>query len=515
MAVVPLMYHFRVDCEGANYQYIPSWMRSRHGHIHAWGATAQGIYKVGDTVQYKIYIRDQENRHFIVPPSGAYSLKVLDPASKVVFQRENIELSKFGALDGEFLIPKNGAVGYYVFQLESSFAKLDLEPLQVLVSDFTPSPFHVSTELNGKIFGTGESVTVSTQARLHAGGPYGGAGVGLTASVEARRFGPKTLLRVVSNSMSSRRPIKKNRGQTQPEVQTVFQTKGKLDNNGNFESQFTIADLPVYYGLLTVESSVRDERGKSVANRATATYFGRDRFVGLNQADWVLEEGKPAKTAFIVTDQTGKAVSGVPVQVEIEILQTKAARVKGAGDAYLTQYETEWVPVETLTSTSGADPQAFEFTPKQSGTVRITASVSDSKGRVQKTAMRRWVAGKSNVLWKTEEGNLLNIYPDKETYHVGDTARVFVQNPFPGAKALVTVERYGVLERWVKTLENSAEVIEVPVLPDYLPGFYICVMVMSPRVEKPLGPGGEDLGKPAFRLGYAKLEVRTSSRKSK
>ena len=74
-------------------------------------------------------------------------------------------------MDGEFLIPKNGAVGYYNFQLESSFAKLNLEPLQVLVSDFTPSPFQVTTELNGKIFGTGEPVTVSTQAKLHAGGP--------------------------------------------------------------------------------------------------------------------------------------------------------------------------------------------------------------------------------------------------------------------------------------------------------------------------------------------------------
>jgi len=508
MAVVPLMYHFRVDCEGANYEYIPSWMRMRHGHIRAWGATAQGIYKVGDTVQYKIYVRDQENRRFIAPPEGAYSLKVVDPTSRVIFQRDDIKVSEFGALDGEFVIPKNGAVGYYDFQLESSFAKLNLAPLQMLVSDFTPSPFQVSTELNGKMFGTGESVTVSTQAKLHAGGPYGGAGLGVTASVEARDFRPENPFARDFKFDVVEIADKEEQGETRPEVQTVFQTKGKLDNNGNFESQFTIADLPVYYGLLTVESSVRDERGKSVANRATATYFGRDRFVGLNQADWVLEEGKPARTAFIVTDQTGTAVPGVPVQVEIEKLQTKAARVKGAGDAYLTQYETEWAPVETLTVTSGDEPRTFEFTPQQSGTLRIVAGVSDSKGRVQKTVMRRWVSGKSNVLWKTEEGNLLNIYPDKETYRVGDTARVFIQNPFPGAKALVTVERYGVLEHWVKTLENSATVIEVPVLPDYLPGFYICVTVLSPRVEKPLGPGGEDLGKPVFRMGYAKLEVK-------
>ena len=508
MAVVPLMYHFRVDSEGANYEYIPSWTRMRHGHVKAWGATAQGIYKVGDTVDYKIYVRDQGNRHFIPPPSGTYSLKVLDPTSRVIFQRDEIKVSKFGAMDGRFLIPKNGAVGYYNFQLESSFAKLNLEPIQMLVSDFTPSPFQVSTELNGQIFGTGESVSVSTQAKLHAGGPYAGAALGITASVEPQDFRPENPFARDFQFDVIDKADKQGQEETRPGEQTVFQTKGKLDNNGNFDTRFILADLPVYYGRLTVESSVRDERGKSVANRATANCFGRDRFVGLSRPDWVLEEGKPAKSSFIVADQAGGAVPDVPVQIDIEKLETKAARVKGAGDAYLTQYDEEWTPVETLSATSGTGPQSFEFTPKQSGTLRIVACVTDSKGRIQKTTMRRWVAGKSNVVWKTEEGNLLNIYPDKEEYRVGDTAKVFVQNPFPGAKALITVERYGVLEHWVKTLENSAELIEVPVLPDYLPGFYISVLVMSPRVEKPPGPGGEDLGKPAFRIGYAKVEVK-------
>lgn len=508
MAMVPLMYHFRVDSEGANYQYIPSWMKSKHGHIRAWGATAQGIYKVGDTVQYKIYVRDQQNRHFILPPEGTYSLKVRDPAAKVVYQRDNIRLSSFGAMDGEFSIPRNGAVGYYSFSLESNFAKLNLEPLEVLVSDFTPSPFQVFSELNGKMFGTGDNVGVSTHARLHAGGPYGGADLGISATVESADFKPENPFARGFQFDVVEKTDDQLRGVTRPEVETVFQTKGKLDNNGDFETRFTIADLPVYYGRLTVESSVRDERGKSVANRATGVYYGRDRFVGLSQPDWVLEEGKPAAISFIVTDQAGQTVSGVPVRIDIEQLQTKAARVKGAGDAFLTQYEEEWVPVETLSVSSGDGPGSVQFAPKQSGTVRIVAGVSDTRDRIQKTAMRRWVAGKSNVLWKTEEGNLLNIYPDKEEYHVGDTARVFVQNPFPGAKALITVERYGVLEKWVKTLNNSAELIEIPVLPDYLPGFYVSVMVTSPRVEKPLGPGGEDLGKPVFRMGYAKLEVK-------
>lgn len=504
VALVPLRYDFRVDSEGSNHQYIPAEVRSLHGHLRAWGATAQGIYRVGDTVQYKIYVRDQENRRFVQPPPGTFKLKVLDPSSREVYRKDDVRLSQFGAFDGEFPIPKNGAVGLYSFQLSADFANLHLQPMQVLVSDFTPSPFRVTPELNGSLFGAGEPIKVTTQARLHAGGPYSRADIRLTASVEPLEFkSDHPLARDFRFDISDREDEEET-----PGVQSVFETKDKLDNNGDHEAQFTIQEIPVTYGRLMVESSVKDERGKSVAGRTTATYYGRDRYVGLSQPDWLLQEGKAAKNSFVVVDQQGKTVPGVETQILVERLQIKAARVKEAGDAYTSQYVKEWIPVENLTFLSGEDPQTFEFVPKQSGTVRISATVTDTKGRSHKSSMRRWISGKSHVLWETGEGNLLNVYPEKEEYRVGDTARFFVQNPYPGAKALITVERYGILGRWVKKLEHSSEIVDIPVLPDYLPGFYVSVMVMSPRVDKPLGPGGEDLGKPAFRMGYAKIEVK-------
>ena len=61
---------------------------------------------------------------------------------------------------------------------------------------------------------------------------------------------------------------------------------------------------------------------------------------------------------------------------------------------------------------------------------------------------------------------------------------------------MVTVERYGVLDSWVEELANSTPVIEVPIKPDYIPGFYLSIVVLSPRVDKPLGPDQVDLGKP-------------------
>ena len=127
---------------------------------------------------------------------------------------------------------------------------------------------------------------------------------------------------------------------------------------------------------MSVESAVSDDRGKSVADRASAVYYGRDRYVGLLQTDWVVEEGKPAAVKFIVVDQNGTPVPGVAVKAVLERLETKAARVKGAGDAYPAQYEKEWVKIQELDLTSGDEGKTFEVTPDKPGSIRITALVT-------------------------------------------------------------------------------------------------------------------------------------------
>jgi uncharacterized protein YfaS (alpha-2-macroglobulin family) len=530
MASLPLTFDFRVDSEGSNHDFIPESLRKRYGHIHAWGATAQGIYKAGDTVQFKIYVRDQDNRRFVPAPVSPYLLKVEDPMGKTVYERKDIQLSQFGAFDGQFTIPKTGAVGWYKFELAGGFTDGTWEPMRVLVSDFTPSPFKVTTDLNGKAFGLGDKVEVTTQAKLHAGGPYTKAGTRITASVDAIRFTARD-----PKYKSFRFNSLDSCDTEAPSTQTLYQDDGKLDDTGSLTSSFTITETPVLYGRLTVESAVRDDRGKFVANRASATYFGRDRYVGISQEDWLLNVGTPAVFNLLVVDRDGNPATGSKIHVRVEREEVKASRVKGPGTAYLTDYEKEWVAEGTFDLVSGPEPVQFNFTPTAPGRIRVTAGiVSDSGGNqagegsekesgkeggntgeqgsgdVQtshQTCIYRHVMGKGHVLWETVPGNLLEVSSEKEEYKIGETARFLVQNPFPGAKALITVERFGVLKRWVRTLENATEVIEVPVEPDYLPGFYLSVVVVSPRVEKPLDKSGIDLGKPTFRMGYVTVPV--------
>ena len=503
LALLPLSYGFLTAARGPNRTYVPAYLKRRHGHIHSWGFTAQGVYKAGDTVQFKFYVRDQDNQRFVAPPRKGFKLEVFDPTNKVVYGVNDLTLSEFGAYDGEFTVPETGAVGWYRLVLSASFIDQKWEPLRVLISDFTPAPFRVTTELNGERFQAGDTLKVSTLAKLHSGGPYADAQTRIT--VTAR-----------SASLAARDPLAKGfHFDVQvpgPSSQTVHQTENDVNAQGELETEFSLPEIKVLYGDLMVESAVRDDRGKYVAGRARARYVGRDRYVGIRQSDWLLAADKPAEVQTLVVNADAKIVADTAIDLKVEYRETKAARVKGAGNAYLTHYVHQWKPVAECLLVSQLEITGCEFTPKIGGLYRITAHIKDTEGRTHQSTLQRWAQGPGQVLFETRPGHALQLIPEKNEYKVGETARLMVQNPFPGAQALVTVERFGVRQHWTTILKTSTEVIEIPIDADSLPGFYVSVVVMSPRVEKPLGEGLVDLGKPTFRMGYARIPVKDTAK---
>ncbi|HEY8189539.1 MAG TPA: MG2 domain-containing protein, partial [Micavibrio sp.] len=533
MALMPLSDEFSIGLWNVSNGDVYESNRRVHGHMQAWGMTAQGIYRAGDTIQYKIYVRDQNNQTLVSPPGAEYDLVIRDPAGKIAGKVENIALSRFGAYAGEFPISENAAVGRYNFDLKVSFGKDDstapndaakgdenegedenenenegdsgsgksftLHPLDVLVSDFTPAPFHVDNSLNGDHFKAGDKVDIAADARLHSGGPYANAAVRTTIMLKSRIF---------ASADKAAEGFSFDSFTGQSDSLQLSQTQGKLDQKGESHDSFTLPQQDIVYGQLQVESAVQDDRGKSIASMAQADYFGVDRLVGLKSSQWVYDAKKPATLQAIVVDDRGAPVAGVPIDMQIEQQVISAAKVKGAGNAYLNDITVDWKKIASCGVTSAGAGQDCSFTPPAAGTYRMTASIKDTKGIVHQTQMDLWVTGTDYVQWNDQSELALPIVPEEKEYHVGDTARYLVRNPYPGAKALITIERYGVIDSFVKTLDGSAPIIEFPVKPDYLPGFYLSVIVQSPRVAQPLGDGQIDLGKPAFRMGYVAVPVR-------
>ena len=495
IAYLPVHYDFKAQPYGTW-----SYSAKRFGHIRTWGTTAQGVYRAGDTIQYKIYVRNQDTYRYSEAPKSTYSLQIIDPMGKVAATVNDIELNEFGALDGEFRVLPTAAVGWYRFELKADFTKHSWQPLRVLVSDFTPSPFRVTSEIEGELFTADEEITVQTAAKLHAGGPFVDAGMRVTARLQQRVF-------------SSTDPIASRFSFQGSEYhysapKTVHSVQERLDSRGEFETSFRISpEQSVEYGSLFVESAVRDDRGKYVAASSKATFYGRDRFVGMRQENWVVEKGKPTKVELIVVDEEGKPVAGTDIKVQVLREQVKASRVKGAGNAYLTKYVTEWVTEKECEVESEKAAVSCPFTPQGIGHYRIVSEIEDTDGRKSSSDLYRWGIGDGRTLWQSGSEHKLDIIPEQSEYKIGDTARFLIKNPYPGAKALFTIERYGILKSWTATLAGSTEIVEFPIEKDHLPGVYFSAVVMSPRVDTPLSETGVDLGKPTYRLGYVRMSV--------
>jgi uncharacterized protein YfaS (alpha-2-macroglobulin family) len=219
MALLPLTQAFAINSfRATGFSVFPQNAR-RFGHMLTWGTTAQGIYHPGDSIQYKFYVRNQDNRSLVAPPLKGYWLEVTDPTGKVVKTIRDITLSEFGGASGEIPLAKSAAVGWYNFVLHGDFnqppgsnrnpnchpaddaddndaacrtaSEFTWTPMRVMVSDFTPVPFNVRNQLNGDLFHLGDQIAVETEAKLHSGGPYTQAQARITAILTPLAFTSK------------------------------------------------------------------------------------------------------------------------------------------------------------------------------------------------------------------------------------------------------------------------------------------------------------------------------------
>ncbi|MDR1080066.1 MAG: hypothetical protein LBQ79_03670, partial [Deltaproteobacteria bacterium] len=91
-------------------------------------------------------------------------------------------------------------------------------------------------------------------------------------------------------------------------------------------------------------------------------------------------------------------------------------------------------------------------------------------------------------------------------YAPGDTARILIQSPSVGGTGLLTVERGGVREARVLDLSSGSPAVEIPLSEDDVPGVWVSVALARGRAAPP-PDGGDDPGRPSFRMGYLHLPV--------
>lgn len=279
---------------------------------------------------------------------------------------------------------------------------------------------------------------------------------------------------------------------------------------------------------MLVEMDYQDANGEILTASRRIPIYASAIQLGVKTDGWLMQQDD-LRLKLVALDTAGKPVADQRVTVELysrEIL-TARRRLIGGFYAYDDQMKTTKLAATCSATTDAQGLATCRLDPGVSGEVYAVATTRDANGNVARATQSVWLVGDDDWWFGGDNGDRMDVIPERLEYKAGDTARFQVRMPFRAATALVTVEREGVLSSFVVGLSGKDPVIEVPMPAAYAPDVYVSVMAVRGRVSGwsqwtadlardwglPFSKDGAsatatvDLAKPAYRLGIAKVKV--------
>ena len=218
-------------------------------------------------------------------------------------------------------------------------------------------------------------------------------------------------------------------------------------------------------------------------------------------------------TAVVAVTPDGAPVSGVKVDVALVEVQWHSVR-RAEGNGFYT-WDTERKEVERghFTVTTGTDPVPLAVPLPTGGSFTVRATARDG-AYTSSTRLPFYAIGSGYTAWARYDHNRVDLVPERETYKPGETARLMIQSPWEGATALLTVEREGIRSHSTFALTSTQQTVSVPITAADIPNLFVSVVLVKGRTRADgTDSDTSDPGKPAFRVGYAKLAVEDASKR--
>jgi uncharacterized protein YfaS (alpha-2-macroglobulin family) len=259
---------------------------------------------------------------------------------------------------------------------------------------------------------------------------------------------------------------------------------------------------------LLAELSFQDPNGETATVAARVPLWPSAYVIGLKPEGW-LQTRDAVKFQTLVLDTAGKPVAGVAVSVDFFARQTTSHRRRLVGGFYAYENSSEIRRVGEACGgvTDARGLLACEVKAPAEGDLILRARASDPQGRVAATQRGIWVGGDEEQWFAAGNHDRIDLLPAQKRYEAGETAALQVRSPFRKATVLVTVEREGILDSYVRTLSGRDQVLRIPVKASYAPNVFVSALVVRGRVAGVQPTALVDLGKPAYKLGIAPLKV--------
>ncbi len=478
--------------------------------------TERPLYKTGDTVYFKgiVRLRDWDGVFTIPGKDRTVSVIVRDGNQNEILKK-TFTINEYGSFTGSFPLDKNASLGYYYMSaqitpeteiwgnyLGTGFQVLAYRKPEYFV-DMTPAKLEYFNH---------DTAEADVSGSYYFGAAMAGATVNWRAYLTDYYFN-KYDYKDGWYSFNDYEPCYNN---CEVDSSAVMDGKGVLDSSGHFPIKVPVSiDGKSTSQVLSIEADLTDENNQVVSNRTEMTIHKSNVYVGIRNEDYVVTPGKDAKMNILTLKTDGTPEPNHSVTVELYSRVWNTIRKKGVDGEYYydNQVKDTFISDTSITTNEKGKGIASINIPK-GGEYHIVAKTTDDGGRPAKTGTDVYAWSSTYVNWPHANNDRLDIVTDKPNYTVGDTAKLLVKSPFQGkgVKALVTVEMQNIITKKVMDVTSNALPIEIPITKDLIPNAYVSVLIIKNRIGETFDENGLDTGAPAFRLGYTKLSVDTSSK---
>ncbi|HEU4403590.1 MAG TPA: MG2 domain-containing protein, partial [Candidatus Polarisedimenticolia bacterium] len=433
----------------------------------------RGVVRPGESVHLKAVLRRREDRSLGIPEVRAASLVVRDSRGQDALVQE-VRLDGAGAAEVEMPIPQAAPLGSWEVILGDRydketrhFAKESVWDAEgsFRVAEFRRPKFRVAVTAAQESLMTGDAFAATIEGSFLAGGAMSGAPATWTARASrswwsapgSRWDGWEFLPTGIEDQWEDlARPL------------TVGSGEGTLDPRG--QAPIAIARLEARHGWptrLDLEAEVRDVDRQASAGSTTVTVLPGTFFVGLRRPAYFVEAAKGVDTQLIALSPKGEVVGDVKVRLSLVRRHWESVRRREVSGRYVFESRQVTQEIADHKIDTGNDPVAAHFDLSEGGEYVLIAKATDPRGNEIQSATAFYVFGPGFSPWRLDQGNRIDLVPERDTWAAGETARVLVKSPWEHTTALVSVERAGVLEARVVELTGTMPMVEVPVRPEH------------------------------------------------
>ena len=471
---------------------------SGDGGMRGFIQSDRGIYRPGETVHVKGLIRAIELGKPPRVPGGKVAVTIEDARENVVLT-QSLALSKFGGFWFDLPVSTEASVGdwHIVATVEGQtfresfsvqeFRKAEVEIRAAGIATEVPAARKLGWKLEADyLFGApvvGAPVTWTVQSRTHA--------------LVFPRF-PEFVFGDYADFTSWWERHTDN-------LELVSDGETTTDKHGvlRFRSEQDKApDQPTDY-VATVK--VKDETGQTTSKQVVVAMHPSDFYIGLHTEEWVQAVAMPFAVNLVALRPDGKQVDAT---VKLSWITRHTSCPPGGGSYGYSDCKSTTDTVfsrDVKLSASGVVTERIR--PETPGEFEVRVEGTDAKGHTVKAASSVYVIGKGEAFWSGDESDRVSLIASKQTYQPGETAKIVARTNMPGATALVTLERNGVMDAYVSKLGGSGEGFSIPIKAEHAPNVFASVALVRGRT------GAGDKLRPRFKMGVVDLQVSSEAQR--